>query len=437
MNDENYSTTIYNRVQTERVYEDSDPAENGGPLYDEVHEDVRREDNLYVNELENQEYDSVAVYPVGRQGRTSASLQPETGEYVLPDEPYSKAQDPHPGEPTEDEDISLEELLSPTKDQESDSEEPQVSDPEEPQGSDPEEPQGPDPEEPQENGSEMEADLPSPSSFTIQNSRAFSTREISPTSYSADDVSEGNESASASPEINLFVKAGIDGESIGNCPFSQRLFMILWLKGVVFNVTTVDLKRKPADLHNLAPGTHPPFLTFNGDVKTDVNKIEEFLEETLTPEKYPRLAAKHRESNTAGIDIFAKFSAYIKNTKQQSNAALERGLTKALKKLDDYLNTPLPEEIDADTRGDDEKGSRRKFLDGDELTLADCNLLPKLHVVKIVAKKYRNYDFPAEMTGLWRYLKNAYARDEFTNTCAADSEIELAYADVAKRLSRS
>ena len=65
--------------------------------------------------------------------------------------------------------------------------------------------------------------------------------------------------------------------------------------------------------------------------------------------------------------------------------ALERGLTKALKKLDDYLNTPLPEEIDADTRGDDEKGSRRKFLDGDELTLADCNLLPKLHVVKVRA----------------------------------------------------
>ncbi len=38
-------------------------------------------------------------------------------------------------------------------------------------------------------------------------------------------------------------QAGSDGESIGNCPFSQRLFMILWLKGVVFNVTTVDLKR--------------------------------------------------------------------------------------------------------------------------------------------------------------------------------------------------
>uniref|UniRef100_A0A672PD44 Chloride intracellular channel protein 5-like n=1 Tax=Sinocyclocheilus grahami TaxID=75366 RepID=A0A672PD44_SINGR len=176
--------------------------------------------------------------------------------------------------------------------------------------------------------------------------------------------------------------AGCDGESIGNCPFSQRLFMILWLKGVVFNVTTVDLKRKPADLHNLAPGTHPPFLTFNGELKTDINKIEEFLEEVLAPPKYPKLAARHRESNTAGNDIFAKFSAFIKNTKPDVNEALQKGLTKALKKLDDYLNSPLPDEVDADSM-EEEKASNRKFLDGNELTLADCNLLPKLHIVKV------------------------------------------------------
>ncbi|XP_069831967.1 chloride intracellular channel protein 5 isoform X1 [Dendropsophus ebraccatus] len=264
------------------------------------------------------------------------------------------------------------------------------------------------------------------------------TRVLDPTGQIYNNNRNVDEVDNEAPEadISLYVKAGSDGESIGNCPFSQRLFMILWLKGVVFNVTTVDLKRKPADLHNLAPGTHPPFLTYNGEVKTDVNKIEEFLEESLAPPRYPKLATRHRESNTAGIDIFSKFSAYIKNTKQQDNAALEKGLTKAMKKLDDYLNTPLTEEIDANSR-EEEKVSRRKFLDGDELTLADCNLLPKLHVVKIVAKKYRNYEIPAEMSGVWRYLKNAYARDEFTNTCAADKETELAYADVAKRLTKS
>ena len=41
--------------------------------------------------------------------------------------------------------------------------------------------------------------------------------------------------------------------------------------------------RKPADLQNLAPGTNPPFVTFDGEVKMDVNKIEEFLEEKLAP----------------------------------------------------------------------------------------------------------------------------------------------------------
>uniref|UniRef100_A0A8C9SM50 Chloride intracellular channel protein n=1 Tax=Scleropages formosus TaxID=113540 RepID=A0A8C9SM50_SCLFO len=232
----------------------------------------------------------------------------------------------------------------------------------------------------------------------------------------------------------MCICAGSDGESIGNCPFSQRLFMILWLKGVVFNITTIDMKRKPPDLNNLAPGTHPPFLTFNGEVKTDVNKIEEFLEEVLAPPKYPKLAAKQKESNTAGNDIFAKFSAYIKNTKPEANAGLEKSLTRALRRLDSYLNAPLPGEVQEGNTED--RSSRRKFLDGDELTLADCNLLPKLHIVKVVAKKYRKYEIPEEMTGVWRYLRNAYEQEEFVNTCAADQEIELAYMDVAKRLAK-
>ncbi|NXH10578.1 CLIC4 protein, partial [Bucco capensis] len=193
--------------------------------------------------------------------------------------------------------------------------------------------------------------------------------------------------------------------------------------------------RKPADLQNLAPGTHPPFITYNGEVRTDVNKIEEFLEDVLAPPKYLKLSPKHPESNTAGMDIFAKFSAYIKNSRPEANEALERGLLKTLQKLDEYLNSPLPDEIDENSM-EDIPVSTRKFLDGNEMTLADCNLLPKLHIVKVVAKKYRNFEIPKEMTGIWRYLSNAYSRDEFTNTCPGDKEIEIAYSDVAKRLTK-
>lgn len=39
---------------------------------------------------------------------------------------------------------------------------------------------------------------------------------------------------------------------------------------------------------------------------------------------YPRLAPKHPESNAAGIDVFAKFSAYIKNPRKDTNEGERR-----------------------------------------------------------------------------------------------------------------
>ncbi|XP_011818583.1 PREDICTED: chloride intracellular channel protein 2 isoform X1 [Colobus angolensis palliatus] len=189
-------------------------------------------------------------------------------------------------------------------------------------------------------------------------------------------------STQVDPEIELFVKAGSDGESIGNCPFCQRLFMILWLKGVKFNVTTVDMTRKPEELKDLAPGTNPPFLVYNKELKTDFIKIEEFLEQTLAPPRYPHLSPKYKESFDVGCNLFAKFSAYIKNTQKEANKNFEKSLLKEFKRLDDYLNTPLLDEIDPDS-AEEPTVSRRLFLDGDQLTLADCSLLPKLNIIKI------------------------------------------------------
>lgn len=49
---------------------------------------------------------------------------------------------------------------------------------------------------------------------------------------------------------------------------------------------TSHFSRKPAELKDLAPGTNPPFLLYNGTLKTDFIKIEEFLEQTLAPPRY-------------------------------------------------------------------------------------------------------------------------------------------------------
>lgn len=62
--------------------------------------------------------------------------------------------------------------------------------------------------------------------------------------------------------------------------------------------------------------------------------------------------------------------------------ALYQLLLRALARLDSYLRAPLEHER---AREPQLRESRRRFLDGDQLTLADCGLLPKLHIVDVSA----------------------------------------------------
>lgn len=59
---------------------------------------------------------------------------------------------------------------------------------------------------------------------------------------------------------------------------------------------------------------------------------------------------------------------------------MERRLLSSLLKLNIFLETPLPQELE---QNPNLTVSSRRFLDGDTLTLADCNLLPKLNIVKV------------------------------------------------------
>ncbi|NXU78617.1 CLIC3 protein, partial [Oreotrochilus melanogaster] len=227
------------------------------------------------------------------------------------------------------------------------------------------------------------------------------------------------------PQIQLFVKASEDGESVGHCPFCQRLFMVLLLKGVPFTLTTVDVKRALDVLKDFAPGAQLPVLLYNGEPKTDTVTIEDFLEDKLGPPRFPSLVPQYRESSLAGNEIFHKFSTYIKNPVPAQDEALQRSLLRALLKLDEYLCAPLEHELAQDPHL---RASRRRFLDGDHLTLADCNLLPKLNIVQ----HYRRFGIPKDLRGVWRYLSSAGDTKEFRYTCPSTEEIVQAYRSVVR-----
>ncbi|KAM9207258.1 chloride intracellular channel protein 3 isoform 1-T1 [Dugong dugon] len=254
-------------------------------------------------------------------------------------------------------------------------------------------------------------------------------------------------------KLQLFVKASEDGESVGHCPSCQRLFMILLLKGVPFTLTTVDVRRSPDVLKDFAPGSQLPILLYDGDAKTDTLQIEEFLEETLGPPDFPSLAPRCPESSTAGNDVFHKFSAFIKNPVPAQDdgepggsrpaervcrdrvltapnpLALYQQLLRALVRLDGYLRAPREHELELDPQL---RESRRRFLDGDRLTLADCGLLPKLHIVDTVCAHFRQAPIPGELRGVRRYLDSALQEKEFKYTCPHSAEILAAYRQAVR-----
>ena len=88
---------------------------------------------------------------------------------------------------------------------------------------------------------------------------------------------------------------------------------------------------------------------------------------------------------------------------------MENNLNKELGKLDAYLNEPLDDEIDEGDDSDQAQVSHRSFIDGNTMTIADCNMLPKLNMIRV-----RNYIRIEELTwgrlhwfhlnGLWRHV---------------------------------
>lgn len=130
----------------------------------------------------------------------------------------------------------------------------------------------------------------------------------------------------------------------------------------------------------------------------DTEEIQQYLDSTFPT---PDLRYTNKDAHTACLDVFSKFSFFIKNVSHTSDH-----LVKELSYLDSFLDR-----------------SSNRFICGDELTNLDCNVLPKLQHIRVASKAFKDFEIHAGMTSLWGYLGNAYKNDTFKKTCPSDQEI--------------
>jgi len=221
-------------------------------------------------------------------------------------------------------------------------------------------------------------------------------------------MNESNQNQQNKSDITLFVKAGADNHRYGACPFCQRLFMILILKGqlipnIKFKVITVNVSKPPVEFRNNSLRRVPAIV--DGDIASDnVDDILQYLEDYYPT---PQLDYENNEAEKACNDVFQKFCFYIKEVSKDSTQLLTE-----LQKLNNYLNS-----------------CGTQFLCGDTITLIDCEVLPKLHHIRIAARYLKDFVIPSNLNSLWLYLKRAYNCKAFEESCPSDQEIILHWAD--------
>ena len=221
--------------------------------------------------------------------------------------------------------------------------------------------------------------------------------------------STASSSAVPSDHVELFVKAGRDGTSLGGCPLCHRLFMLLTVKAdagaLTLTTTPIVLARPPPDFRRRVGATRLPALRHGDETLSDPDDMIQYVDEHFP---LPTMPAGDLAAADACRDVFSKFSFFIKDVAQTSTPLMAE-----LRRLSGYLEVA---------------GCR--YLSGDDRPgHLDCAILPKLQHIRIAVKAFKNFDIDVQLVGLWRYLAAAYACDAFTRTCPSDQEIIAHWMD--------
>lgn len=222
--------------------------------------------------------------------------------------------------------------------------------------------------------------------------------------------------------LTLYVKAGYDGRKYGACPFCQRIFMMLMLKvkngaPLKFRVATVPVSRLPEEFKANGLRNLPAIIHGNRIAIDTVEEIADYIDQQFPTDnnnnnshhinKFRILGDFDDEIDKLVRNFFSKFCFYIKSVSRDSG----QGLRSELKRLDNHLSK-------LDTR----------YFFGDGLTRFDCEVLPKLHHLRVAGRHLKHFDIPSDYCGIWRYLNNAYNSDIFQKACPPDQEIVLHWA---------
>jgi RNA polymerase-associated protein len=151
------------------------------------------------------------------------------------------------------------------------------------------------------------------------------------------------------------------------CPFSQRCRLVLFEKGMDFEIRDVDLFNKPEDISTMNPYGQVPILVERELVLYESNIINEYIDERFPhPQLMPADPLQRARARLMLFNFEKELFVHVHVLENEKNSSSSKVLDKARAEIRDRLTQLAPLFV------------KNKYMLGEEFSMLDVAVAPLL-----------------------------------------------------------
>ena len=194
-----------------------------------------------------------------------------------------------------------------------------------------------------------------------------------------------------------------------NCPFSQRCRLVLFEKGMDFEIRDVDLFQKPEDISVMNPYGQVPILVERDLILYESNIINEYIDERFPhPQLMPPDPVARARARLFLFNFEKELFVHVSSIEQEkaSGKPSEKVLEKARSAIRDRLTQLAPIFV------------KNKYMLGDEFSMLDVAIAPLLWRLD-----YYEIDLSRNAAPLMKYAERIFSRPAYIEALTPSEKV--------------
>jgi len=187
------------------------------------------------------------------------------------------------------------------------------------------------------------------------------------------------------------------------CPFSQRCRIVLYEKGMDFQITDVDLFNKPEDLAVMNPYNRVPVLVERDLVLYESNIINEYIDDRFP---HPQLMPADPVMRARARLFLFRFENELFCHVDTLEKGVAKSIDKARQIIRDNLTVIAP------------VFSRQKYMLGEEFSMLDVAIAPLLWRLE-----HYGIELPRQAAPLAKYAERLFSRPAFIDAMTPSEKV--------------